>query len=643
MFMRSRVVNLSRCSVAIYNDLLFGLNNNVNKYKKPVIFYSQDSLLANKSNNEEVLPVNKYVLRSHTCGELTVDDIGRTVHLCGWMEYQRMGKFLTLRDSYGHIQLIIPDERQSLIQIVEKLNYESILSITGKVIRRPPGQENKNMTTGNIEIQVDNLHVLNESISQLPFNIREHNIPRESLQMQYRYLTLRFPSMQRNLRIRSQFIHNMRGYLIDQCGFVDVETPTLFRRTPGGAQEFVVPTQFPRKFYSLVQSPQQFKQLLMVGGIDRYFQIARCYRDETARPDRQPEFTQLDIEVSFTDQEGIINLVEDLLYHCWPKELGQLAIPFKRLTYEKSMETYGSEQPDLRIPYNIFNVTDSTLNIHNEQKDLAVYALWIPNGSEFLTNSTKNELDFLRKQNFEDVKLIQIKDFNDSWQTKLAKIGLNLSGLLQKSKYTKDDVLFLALGRKCDARQLLGKIRVGFTNIMESKNRQIRSRDYKFLWITDFPLFEKDKDDAICSSHHPFTAPHPEDMNHLKTDPLRVRGLHYDLVLNGSEIAGGSIRIHNAKLQQQVLNMLNIDSSQMKHLLEALDSGAPPHGGIALGLDRLVSIICNSSSIRNVIAFPKSMEGRDLMSGAPADISEEERKLYHLSILDNDAQDIKKN
>lgn len=272
-------------------------------------------------------------------------------------------------------------QKSSLIKIVEKLNYESVLFVTGKVLPRPAGQANTTMKTGAIEIQVDHLEILNNAPLKLPFYIRNHNVPKETLQMQYRYLALRFPFMQRILRIKSSLIHKIRGYLIDECGFVDVETPTLFKRTPGGAQEFIVPTQHPGQFYSLVQSPQQFKQLLMIGGIDRYFQIARCYRDEGARSDRQPEFTQLDIEMSFVDSEGIMGLVEGLLDHCWPRELGEINLPFKRLSYEEVMETYGTDQPDLRIPYRIFNITELLSCPSDNASSTSIYALTIPNAS----------------------------------------------------------------------------------------------------------------------------------------------------------------------------------------------------------------------------------------------------------------------
>ncbi|XP_063974853.1 aspartate--tRNA ligase, mitochondrial [Diachasmimorpha longicaudata] len=582
----------------------------------------------------QVQHVNKFTQRTHTCGELTLKNVGEEVQLCGWMEFQRMGKFIILRDSYGSTQLIIPDDKKDLIKSVEKLNFETVLGVTGRVIVRPTGQENPKMKTGSIEIEVERLEVLNESLPQLPFSIRKFNNPKETLQMQYRYLALRFPFLQRNLRVRSQILNDMRFFLIEMCGFVDVETPTLFRRTPGGAQEFVVPTQHRGKFYSLVQSPQQFKQLLMIGGIDRYFQIARCYRDETARPDRQPEFTQLDIELSFTDREGIMTLVEKLIENCWPKDFEPVTIPFKRFNYEEIMEMYGSDQPDLRIPYRIHNITDLHKNSGTINEDVGIYGLSIPNGSDFLTTSVKTHFMKLNKElSDKSVSLNQIKISEDNWEEKLLKTDLDILKLKSRLNIQENDVVFIVNGARDDARKLLGKVLKEFTNVMEAKGSSIRSKNFEFSWIVDFPLFEKGDDaNSLVSTHHPFTAPHPDDAHYLEDNPLKVRGLHYDLVLNGSEIAGGSIRIHNAKLQEKILNSLNIDTAQMSHLLEALRSGAPPHGGIAFGLDRLISIICDSPTIRDVIAFPKTGDGKDLMSGAPAEISEEEKILYHLKI-----------
>ncbi|KAK2587580.1 hypothetical protein KPH14_003708 [Odynerus spinipes] len=585
------------------------------------------------------LPVNKYCLRSHTCGELTCKNVGSTVQLSGWIEYQRMNKFVTLRDSYGSTQLIISDDKEDLIEIIKNLTYESVIRVEGIVNMRPKEQVNKNMKTGDIEVQVNFIEVLNKASEDLPFSIRTYNKAKEITQMKYRYLALRYPEIQKNLRARSRLLAKMREYLINECDFVDVETPTLFKTTPGGAQEFIVPTRHPGKFYSLVQSPQQFKQLLMVGGIDRYFQIARCYRDEGARHDRQPEFTQLDIEMSFANQEGIMSLIEGLLEYSWPEHI---TTPFERMTYDDAMGLYGTDQPDLRIPYQIQSLTKivdvTTLgeNVKLNNQHFEVYALIFPSKHEYLTRSVKEQFSDIKNKYFPTTKLYQLKMSSNSWKLQLEKLfSMTVAeNMIKVLNLNIGDILFLTVGPKVDTQKLLGKLRIEFTNVLEKNNLKIRSSGYKFLWLTDFPLFEISESNTFESMHHPFTQPHPEDMQYLTAEPRKVRGLHYDLILNGSEIGGGSVRIHDANLQRQILNMLNINEELLSHMLNALSSGAPPHSGIALGLDRLVSLLCNAESIRSVIAFPKTMEGRDLMSGAPVTISEQVKELYHIKTTD---------
>ncbi|XP_011170496.1 aspartate--tRNA ligase, mitochondrial [Solenopsis invicta] len=604
------------------------------------VAYVHNLVIDRSLTKEPIPPVNRYVLRTHTCGELTLKNIGEEVRLSGWMEFQRMRKFIILRDAYGSTQLLIPEDRKDLVEIVQNLSYESVLSVVGKVVPRPEDQQNRRMKTGDIEVYVESLEVLNVASQNPPIFIRDYNKAKESQQMKFRYLSLRYPEMQRNLRLRSSLIMKMREFLINECSFVDVETPTLFKSTPGGAQEFVVPTRQRGNFYSLVQSPQQFKQLLMVGGLDRYFQVARCYRDESARHDRQPEFTQLDIEMSFVDRDGVMSLIENLLMYSWPEE--SIKVPFKLMMYEDVMKTYGTDQPDLRIPYQIQDLTHMfdlpvlMEAVKHEDKQQKVYALVFPNQSKYLTKSIRDGLSKIRSDYFSATKLIQLKIENDSWRTQLDKLkpksGAIAEDLSQYCKLQEGDAVLLAIGRRMDALKLLGKLRVEFTNTLEAKGEQIRSSENEFLWITDFPLFTFEGT-TLESTHHPFTQPHPDDMEYLTTDPLKVRGLHYDLVMNGSEIAGGSIRIHDANLQRQILRMLNIDETKLSHMLEALTYGAPPHGGIAIGLDRLVCLLCNEKSIRNVIAFPKTIEGRDLMSGAPDVISDDLKTLYHIQTV----------
>ncbi|XP_058790960.1 aspartate--tRNA ligase, mitochondrial isoform X2 [Phymastichus coffea] len=535
---------------------------------------------------------------------------------------------------------MVPPNKNDVSNKIQKLPYEAVLKVKGVVLPRPEFQCNKKMNTGDIEVQIESLEVLNSSMPQLPFSIRSFHKAKESLQMQYRYLALRFPELQRNLRIRSWVTMKMREYLIYQCGFCDIATPTLFCKTSGGAQEFIVPTKHAGKFYSLVQSPQQFKQLLMVGGLDKYFQIAQCYRDEGSRHDRQPEFTQLDIEMSFIDRKSIMEMTENVILNSWPEFLGKIKTPFDYLTYEEAMEKYGTDCPDLRIPGQIHNISSIIKSIDtNFNQAYSIYATVFSGKQQHFTNSTKKKLNQLSKQMFQRAKFIQLK-VNNLNMNELQGLFSEDSrrSIVENLSLAKDDILLLTYGPKLDARQLLGRIRIEFVNIIESRNEneKIRSSEYKFVWILDFPLFTFNNEKNILeATHHPFTQPHPQDMKYLNTDPTKVRGLQYDLVMNGSEIGGGSIRIHQRKLQEQILEMLNIDSSKMYYLLDALDSGAPPHGGIAIGLDRYISLICKASSIREVIAFPKTMEGRDLMSDAPTSISEEDKKLYHIQVIDN--------
>uniref|UniRef100_A0A8C0EQE8 Aspartyl-tRNA synthetase 2, mitochondrial n=1 Tax=Bubo bubo TaxID=30461 RepID=A0A8C0EQE8_BUBBB len=567
---------------------------------------------------------NSFVTRTNTCGELRSAHVGQEVTLYGWIQYQRQGLFLVLRDFQGLTQIIIPqDEAHSHVKkLLSNAPVESVVRVTGTVSLRPPGQENPKMPTGDIEVKVETAEILN-SCKKLPFEIKDFIKKTEALRMQYRYLDLRSFQLQYNLRLRSQIVMRMREYLCNLHGFVDVETPTLFKRTPGGAKEFLVPSREAGKFYSLPQSPQQFKQLLMVGGLDRYFQVARCYRDEGSRPDRQPEFTQIDIEMSFVDQAGIQRLIEGLLQYSWPEERGSITTPFPSMTYEEALADYGTDKPDTRFGMKIVDISDflRRSDIQFVQNALSyprgtVKAICIPQGVEIVEITCRPD---------GSLKSLLTKFLGEKQQ----------SELIQALNMQVDDVVLLAAGehKQCSA---LGSLRLESADLLEAAGLVLRNPTvFHFLWVVDFPLFlpKEENPTELESAHHPFTAPHPSDTSLLYSDPTKVRSQHYDLVLNGNEVGGGSIRIHSAEQQRFVLEkVLKEDSEVLSHLLEALEFGAPPHGGIALGLDRLISLIVDAPSIRDVIAFPKSFKGRDLMGNAPDYVTPEELEPYHIQV-----------
>lgn len=558
---------------------------------------------------------NSYTCRTHSCGELRSENKGQKVILCGWVQFSRLSKFLLLRDAYGLIQCTLHENNVSFSDIV----LETVVKVEGKVILRPKDMINHSMATGEVEVLIEKLEVLNK-VEKLPFNLRNYQKPKEQLRLQHRYIDLRFPEMQHNLRQRSYMLHLMRRFLVQGHNFVEVETPTLFCRTPGGAREFIVPTHNSGLFYSLVQSPQQFKQMLMSGGIDRYFQVARCYRDETTRPDRQPEFTQLDIELSFTNQDRVLCMIEELLHNTFPKPLPKP--PFKRMTYKEALENYGTDKPNLTYGLKFLNM-QPLLSDKENYSPLGAFAISYPCETGKLTAKYKERIRELAKKYNTNIILPEnvSKELGMDVANKLQnKIGLNQSAII-------------SMGENENACLCLGEVREMLATQLHSKNLLEIKEHIEPLWIVDFPLFVKGER-GLETCHHPFTAPHPADMHLLDTEPLKVRSLAYDIVMNGNEVGGGSVRVHDVKLQKKLLQMLDIDGSSLSHFLSALGSGCPPHAGIALGIDRLVTLACNAESIREVIAFPKSHDGRDPLSGAPNVVSEEDKKYYHVVTVD---------
>ncbi|CAH0627384.1 unnamed protein product [Chrysodeixis includens] len=616
-----KVCPISTCGIANYNipqkRTISSVTRPITKFKN--ITYNS-SLVTKKLHDTRLKDVsdeescNTYTYRTHTCGELRPEHEGRKVTLCGWVQFSRLSKFLLLRDAYGLIQCVVNNDSINLSNIP----LETVVKIQGSVALRPKDMINRKMETGEVEVVIDNLEILN-SVENLPFNLRDYQKPKEQLRLQHRYIDLRFPEMQKNLRVRSHMIHNMRRFLIEKHGFVEVETPTLFCRTPGGAREFVVPTHHQGLFYSLVQSPQQFKQMLMSGGVDRYFQVARCYRDETTRPDRQPEFTQLDIELSFTNVDGILTMIEELLYESFVKSLPKP--PFKRMTYKEALTTYGTDKPNLTYDLKFVNIKSVFPDKLNDD-EFGAYALPYTKEIGKLTTKYKEKIRQCAKKY--PCKVVLNENISKELGDETSRNILNKVG--------DSNAVIVALGDIENSALCLGEIRQVLASLLQSKNMLQVKEGIEPLWVVDFPLFLKGEN-GIETCHHPFTAPHPDDMHLLDSNPLNVGSLAYDLVMNGNEVGGGSVRVHNAGLQEKLLKILKIEPETLTHFLNALKCGCPPHGGIALGIDRLVSIACDAESIREVIAFPKSHDGKDPLSGAPNSISDEDKKYYHIATV----------
>ncbi|GJM45447.1 MAG: aspartate--tRNA(Asp/Asn) ligase [Gemmatimonadota bacterium] len=570
--------------------------------------------------------------RSHTCGELRADHDSQEVRLVGWVDTVRDHGgvfFVHLRDRFGATQVTVhPDRNADAAAIAKDLHAEWVIAVRGVVNRRPDGMTNDKMPTGAIEVIADELTVLNKA-AVLPFDIREADRVSEELRLQYRFLDLRNPGTMEPLIFRHKLCMEIRQSLSDQ-GFVEIETPFLTKSTPEGARDFLIPSRLQRgSYYALPQSPQIFKQILMVSGLDRYFQIVRCFRDEDLRADRQPEFTQLDMELSFVDEDDVLGVLEVLVCDIFKNLHGrELERPFPRIPYAEAMDKYGSDAPDLRHGHELFSLTDwaksTTVKflLSAVEDGGAVRALRVPGGAKFSRKDLSN-LETVAKD-YGAGGLLWFKFEGGEIKSPIAKFldEAQLAAVQELSGAQEGDVV-LAVSDKNDARvkKSMGELR----NHLARTEGWIKPGQFAVAWVVDFPLFYYDEEEGrYYSEHHPFTAPKVDNLELLESDPGSVLARAYDLVLNGHEIGGGSIRIHEEPVQEQVFRLLGIDEEEARakfgFLLDALKFGAPPHGGIALGLDRMAMVLNEKPSLRDVIAFPKTSSGSCPLTGAPADV-----------------------
>ena len=569
--------------------------------------------------------------RTHTCGELGKEHIGATVNLNGWVNTVRLhGQviFIDLRDRYGKTQIIFNSEDfNGDFESVKKQSIEDVLSIKGTVQARGEGAVNPDMSTGDIEVMVDSMELLSETIP-LPFVITDRESASEDLRLKYRYLELRTEELQYNIITRHKAYQAVRGFLSDN-NFLEVETPILMKSTPEGARDFLVPSRLHQgKFYALPQSPQIYKQILMISGFDRYFQIVKCFRDEDFRADRQPEFTQIDVEMSFIDEEDIFENMENMTRYVFKEVIGtNLPDPFPRISYDKAMSKYGSDKPDTRYELFLQNVKQFTdISEFNAFKSAeCVKAIVVSGGAKYSRKNIDELTDVVKTFNAKGLAWMKMEEgqltggiskfFGDDLQKEL----ISSTGMCD------GDIIFLIGDERSVTEKSLGALRVEIAKFEDLADKN----DFKPLWVTDFPMFENDeKSGNLTFLHHPFTSPISSNIEDLDSDPLSMKARAYDLTMNGYEIAGGSIRIHSSELQNKVFSLLGLTVEEAKEkfgfLVEALSYGAPPHGGIAFGFDRLVMLLTCSNNIRDVIAFPKTTSAVSLMDDAPDSVSKEQ-------------------
>ena len=570
-------------------------------------------------------------MRTHLCGQLNESHIDQTVSLSGWVLNRRDHGgviFIDLRDRSGRVQIVADPDYPDPFSVADSARNEFVLTVTGRVRTRPEGTVNNDIATGQIEVMADNIELLSRS-EPLPFQMDEDEIG-EATRLKYRFLDLRRPGMQATLRRRHQVASHLRHFL-EQREFIELETPILTRSTPEGARDYLVPSRtHPGEFFALPQSPQLFKQLLMVSGFERYYQIARCFRDEDLRADRQPEFTQLDVEISFVDENEVMALMEEMIKQCF-KTILDVDFPEKlpQMTYHEAMARFGSDRPDLRIDLELTEITDLMKSVEfkvfsgpaNDQKG-RVAAMRVPGGNRLSRAQIDQYTEYVAQYGAKGLAYIKVNDVSagrEGLQSPILKFLPDdvIDGILSRVEAETDDLIFFGADKAVVVNDSLGALRV---KVAQDMGRV--EAGWKPVWIVDFPLVEWDEGGQRWSSlHHPFTSPKPEHVEWLDSDPGKVLSRAYDMVLNGTEIGGGSIRIHQADLQQKILNVLGIDDEEADakfgFLLEGLKFGAPPHGGIAFGLDRLVAMMCGVDSIRDVIAFPKTQKASCLLTEAP--------------------------
>ena len=586
-------------------------------------------------------------MRSHFCGELNESNIDENVILCGWVHRRRDHGgviFLDLRDRDGIAQVVYDPDAEESFGIAEGVRSEFVVLVNGRVRRRPEGTINKEMATGHIEVLGTELTILNASETP-PIQLDEHMEAGEDVRLKYRYIDLRRPEMADRLRFRSKVGNIIRNFL-DSNGFLDIETPLLTKATPEGARDYLVPSRTHEgRFFALPQSPQLFKQILMASGMDRYYQIAKCFRDEDLRADRQPEFTQIDIETSFMEESQIMEITEAMIKHTFKKSLNVDLGDFPRISYSDAISLYGSDKPDLRISLTLVDVADlmksaefKVFSVPANDADSRVVALRVPNGVSLTRKVIDDYTDFVGRFGARGLAWIKVNDLVAGvagLQSPILKFmdAEIIKKLLSKLSVETGDIIFFGADKSKVVNESMGALRI---KVAEDLN--LVASGWAPLWVVDFPMFELDSDGQLTSLHHPFTAP-TLNVGELREDPTRALSRAYDMVLNGTELGGGSIRIHDAEMQSAVLKLLGIDDAEAREkfgfLLEALSYGCPPHGGIAFGFDRLIMLMTGSSSIRDVIAFPKTQSASCPLTDAPGNVSA--RQLRELSIRLRDA------